>query len=313
MIAIHNRASIEAAIGLKDLIEPLIKAFTGYSDGKAEAPLAHLHPYPGSELHIKAASLAGSAYCVVKVAGSSVIKMEREGVSGSGMVIVLDALTTNPVAILRDDSYLTDLRTAAAGALVARVLAPAKVKRAGVLGTGIQARLQAHALHLERPFEHLAVWGRDPERAEALRETLASELPGVSVRIVASAQGVVEESDVVLTTTMSTQVLVEGRWLRPGQHITAIGADSSAKLELDTEALRRATVVVDSHAVNLRYGELANAVREGFSADNVVELGAIYLGREPGRTSEDEITIGKLVGLGVQDLIAAEVTLTKLT
>lgn len=312
MIRIYNREQIEAVVALKDLVDPLIAAFTGYSDGRAEAPLAHLHPDARSELHIKAASLAGSAYCVVKVAGWSAVKLQQEGISGSGMVLVLDALTTDPIAILRDDSFLTDLRTAAAGALLARVLAPRTVLRAGVLGTGIQARLQAHALYLERPFEHLAIWGRDPAKADALVAQLASELPHVAVRAAASPRQVVEESDCIVTTTMSTQPIIEGLWLRPGQHITAIGADSGAKVELDPETLHRAKVVVDSLRVNLEYGDLAYAVRNGGSADGVVELGEVYLGRAKGRIDDSEFTVGKLVGLGVQDLIAAEVALSRL-
>jgi ornithine cyclodeaminase/alanine dehydrogenase-like protein (mu-crystallin family) len=312
MIQVFNRVQLEQVLELKDFIEPSIRAFVGYSQKQAESPVAHLHPSPNSEFHLKAASLKNHPYATVKVAGWSAIKLERDGVSGTGMVAVFDAITTDPVALLIDDSLLTDLRTAAAGALAARVLAPEKITQVGILGTGIQAHLQTLALHLERPFTNLHLWGRDPAKAEALATKIEQDLPGVRIEISLNPQQVVEASDVIVTTTMSTRALIHGDWLRPGQHITAIGADAANKRELDAETLRRAWVVVDSREVNTHYGDVYHAINEGVPLNDLYELGEVLAGNAVGRTSSDQITVAKLVGLGVQDLIAAEVALEKL-
>jgi ornithine cyclodeaminase/alanine dehydrogenase-like protein (mu-crystallin family) len=125
----------------------------------------------------------------------------------------------------------------------------------------------------------------------------------------------VRGADVLITATQAREPLVRGEWLRPGVHITAVGADDATKCELDAAALRRAKVFVDMRDTAAANGDVHRAIRAGrYSIDELAgELGEVISGATAGRTSDDDITIAKLVGIGAQDLVAAEVTLAKLS
>jgi ornithine cyclodeaminase len=304
---------IRARVALGDLLEPVARAFEEYSQGKANvAPVGLLYlPAPG-DVHIKSAYIDGHDHYAVKIVSGFPGNPARGLPVADGMIVLFAAETGVPAAILHDEGYLTDLRTAAAGAVAARALAPEAVESAGVIGTGVQARLQALALHAVRPFSRLAVWGRNPDRAARLADELQGELPGVRAAAVADRRELVAASDVVITTTPSHEPLVEGAWLRPGQHVTAVGADDPQKCELDGECLRRADrVIVDSVAQNLQFGDVHRALRRGEIDESHVhgEIGQVLSGAVEGRRSAADVTIAKLTGIGIQDLVAAEAAL----
>src|SRR6185503_16329997 len=190
-----------------------------------------------------------------------------------GLVLVFDAKSGAPLAFLLDGGYLTDLRTGAAGGVAARWLAPERVGKVAVIGTGIQARRQVEALRMARPggFE-VRVWGRDPAKA-------AAAAGAVGGRAVAEIEEAVRDADVVITCTASRKALVESSWVRGGAHVTAVGSDGVGKQELDPELLRRADVlVVDSLAQCRTIGELQHAPDQ---AGRAVELGTLVAaGRE---------------------------------
>ena len=127
---------------------------------------------------------------------------------------MFDSATGHTAAIFNEEQYLSDSRTAAAGALAARVLAPESVRVAGVLGTGVQAYWQARALFSERKFERLLIWGRDREKAQALKEKLAPWLPGVEIEVIGGVKEVVEAAEVLVTATTAREPIVRGEWLR---------------------------------------------------------------------------------------------------
>ena len=218
------------------------------------------------------------------------------------------------LGLLDDQHYLSDIRTAAAGALAARVLAPQHVESATVLGAGTQAQLQAVALFSERPFRVLHLWARDQNKAARLARRLEPLLPGVAIEVEPDLQAAVRAADVLVTTTAAREPLVQADWLHPGMHITAVGADDPTKAELDGAVLRAASVFVDSIEAASQNGDVHRAVRsQQYAIEELAgELGHVLAGRCPGRTSETQITMAKFVGIGAQDLATAEVCVRRL-
>jgi ornithine cyclodeaminase len=170
------------------------------------------------------------------------------------------------------------------------------------------------ALHRERSFTRLLVWARNGDKAAALRRRFLGELPGVDICVESDLEGAVRRADVLICATAAREPFVRGDWLHDGQHITAVGADDPSKCELDVSALKRARVFVDSTEASSANGEVYRAIREGtYVVDELAgEIGEILDGSKIGRRSNADITMAKFVGLGAQDLVAAEVALTTL-
>jgi ornithine cyclodeaminase/alanine dehydrogenase-like protein (mu-crystallin family) len=308
---------LRALVGFEDLIEPVSRAFQDFSAGLAESAIVIMHPGADPSLgdtYVKTGSIRGHSHYLVKVSPWFALNQKLAQPQG-GFVAVFDSTTGHTAAIFNDEHYLSDIRTAAAGALAARVLAPESVRVAGVLGTGVQAYWQTRALFSQRQFKTLLIWGRDGAKALALREKLAPWLPDVEIQIIGNVKDVVKAAEVLLTTTTSREPIVRGEWLRPGLHITAVGADDNTKCELDALCLQRANrLIVDSRESSKAYGEVYRWLKQGtLETDHVHgELGEVLAGGVPGRRSPEEITIAKFVGIGVQDLAAAEVAIEKL-
>ena len=316
-VPVITAETLRACVGFQDLIEPVARAFQEYSSGRANANFLAIFPAERPELgdvYIKTGSIGGYPMFIVKVSPWFAANIES-GSGQGGFVAVLDAQTGHTLAILAEEHYLSDIRTAAAGALAARTLAPAVVRTAAVIGTGAQAFWQPQALFHVRPFESLSIWGRESIKAHQLAERLRPLLAGVTVTVSNDLESVVRSSDVLITATASREPLIEGAWLHAGQHVTAVGADDQTKCELDADSLRRADrLIVDSIETNRRNGDVSRHLSRGAIQLEQIhgELGAVLSGAVDGRRSETEITIAKLVGLGVQDLAAAEVSLSRL-
>lgn len=224
----------------------------------------------------------------------------------NGLMVLFSAKTGQVEAVLLDNGYLTDIRTAAAGAVAARHLAPEQVETAGVIGTGLQARLQAEAAHLTRPFARVLIHGRDMDKARACAADLARSL-GVKAEAVADAAALVADSQIVITTTPAREPVLKADWLHPGLHVTAMGSDADYKSEIEPEALIRADAYVcDRVSQCEKLGELRSAIAADlWNKGTPAELGEIILGRKSGRVSSDAITICDLTGTGVQDTAIA--------
>ncbi|MEV5607385.1 ornithine cyclodeaminase family protein [Streptomyces sp. NPDC052225] len=307
---------IRAAVRLADLIEPVAEAFTAFSTtAGAQAPVMVLPLADGADSHIKAAYLPGGRHFLVKIANWSPGNRMRGLPEGGGFVALFDATTGAVTAVLEDEHHLSDLRTAAAGAVCARALARPDATRATVLGTGRQAELQAHALTLVRPVRQISIWGRHHDRALALAARLDDALPDTDVVAVADPERAVHTSDIIVTATAGPTPVLSGAWLCPGQHVTALGADAPGKRELDAACLHRATrVVVDSRELALRYGDIQAAIADGETTEARIdaEMGDVLAGRAPGRRAPYDLTVAKLIGIGPQDLKTAETALTLL-
>ncbi|MDX1654867.1 MAG: cyclodeaminase [Candidatus Competibacteraceae bacterium] len=290
-------------------IELVAGAFAALARGEALMPpilsldIAERH----GEVDIKTAYIRGFDAFAIKIS-SGFFNNPRLGLpSLSGMMTLLDSETGRVRAVLLDNGYLTDVRTAAAGAVAARALARADIRVAGVLGAGLQARLQIQALQQVRRFDSLRVWSRDRNRAEGYARDMAPLL-GVEVRVADDPEALVRESDLVVTTTPSRQPLVRAEWLHPGLHITAMGSDAAEKNELEPQVLVKADrFVCDRKSQSLRLGEWHHAVEAGVLSPEaaVDELGEIVAASRPGRRRDDEITVCDLTGTGVQDTAIA--------
>jgi ornithine cyclodeaminase len=256
------------------------------------------------EVDVKTAFMPGLPGFAIKVSPGFFDNPKLDLPSVSGMMMVLSARTGRLEALHLDNGYLTDLRTAAAGAVAARHLARPDARVAGVLGAGVQARLQIQALAMVRPIERVLVWTREGAKADAYADEMTRRL-GLDVIPVESAEKLVLESDVVVSATPSRTPLVVADWLQPGLHVTAMGADAPGKNELHTGVLERADLLVcDSRAQCARLGELHHALEQGIDVA-VTELGEITSGARPGRTGPDQITVCDLTGTGVQDTAIA--------
>jgi len=230
---------------------------------------------------------------------------------GAGLVLVFEAETGRLAAVLLDNGYLTELRTGAAGALAADLLAKERVAKVAMVGVGGQARYQLEALAGVRRPERVAAWGRDAEKAQEYAEEMRARL-GLTVEAATVLEDAVDGADVVVTTTPAREPLVRGDWLVPGVHVTAVGSDMPEKQELHPGVLARADkVVVDRLEACLENGELHHAVAAGVLAPEDVhaELGQVAAGERPGRESDDEITVADLTGVGVQDAAVAAAVL----
>lgn len=308
-----SRAEIEAAVDLDRAFIALEEGFKAAAAGQVQMPPVGYLGFPthNGDCHIKFGHVAGDAIFVVKIATGFYDNPAKGLPTTSGMMIALSAETGAVVAMLRDEGWLTDLRTALAGAIATRAGMRADARRIGIVGAGTQARFQIRAAaHLLREREPVfACWARSPEKLEALRRDLEGE--GIAIEPVAELEGLCARSDALITVTPAATPIIRDDWIKPGTHITALGADAPGKQELDTALVALAdTRIADSLEQSLDHGEFAAAAAVGLiDAGDCVELGAVLAGDVPARGSDDDITIADLTGIAVQDIAIARVVL----
>lgn len=306
------RAEILACLENFDLISAVEEAFVAYSKDLAVVPVGGelLFDQPPGDAHIKFGYLRDGDIFVVKVATGFYENAGKGLPSNSGLVLAFDRLTGLPVAVLLDEGELTNLRTAAAGAVAAKHLANPSVRTVAVLGAGVQARLQIEYLSKVREFDRVHVWSRRPETAEKLARHFRSAI-GCSAQAVGTPSEAAKGADIIVTATAATKPLLKAADLDPGTHITAMGSDTTEKRELAGDVLRRAdTVVADSKKQCSERGEIHHACQEGLlNASEVCELGDIISGAVAGRTEAGQITIADLTGVAVQDVAIANAVL----
>ncbi|BAV51382.1 cyclodeaminase [Mesorhizobium sp. 113-1-2] len=264
-------------------------------------------PEHRGEVDVKSAYVPGIDGFAVKISSGFFDNPKLGLPSGGGMMVLLSAKTGVVEALLLDNGYLTDVRTAAAGAVAAKHLSREDSSVAAIFGAGVQAGLQLEALMLVRPITEARIWARDVAKAELTAGALREKL-GIEVRAEADAAEAAAGADVIVTTTPSTEPLIKAGFVSAGQHITAMGSDAEHKNEIAPAILRMADVyVADSARQTRRLGELHHAIAAGvMSADaEVTELGQIVAGAKHGRRSASDITIADLTGTGVQDTAIA--------
>jgi len=295
----------------REMVDLIEDAFQQLASGKVIQPpiLSMALPQVNGEVDVKTAYIPGLDGFAIKISPGFFNNPSLGLPSLNGLVVYFAADTGLVKAVFLDNGYLTDIRTAAAGAVAARHLAPSKVTTAGVIGTGVQARLQAQAAFLERPFGHLLIHGRSRERAETCASDLSEVFKdeGVTVRVIDEAEDLVRESQLVITTTPSLSPLIRAEWLHPGLHITAMGSDQQDKNELDPVILEQADCYCCDVIAQARLlGELRLALEVGiYDATMAVELGTVIAGDATGRKDDASITVADLTGTGAQDTAIA--------
>lgn len=297
---------IRRALDGIDLVKVMEEAFASYSDGRAVIPPVGELILEKGEVHIKYGYLRSGDHYVVKIASGFYANDQLGLPSGNGLMLLFSQQTGKPVCTLFDEGYLTDVRTAAAGAVAAKHLSPSRIGRIGIVGTGVQARLQLEHLAEVTACRDVTVWGRDRESAALYCADMG--VRGFNV-IAAEEPGEIPDScNLIVTATPSERPLLFADGIRTGTHLTAVGSDTPSKQELEPEILARADLVfADSISQCRDRGEIHHALEKGFlSPEDITELGAVISGVETGRTSDDQISVADLTGVAVQDLAIAE-------
>jgi ornithine cyclodeaminase len=295
---IKARFNIKRAIALQE------EGFQLYSKGRVTVPpVGYMNMGENfGEVHVKYGWIIDEGIFVVKIAGAYPQNARRI----QGVILVLCAKTGQPIAILQDEGYLTNIRTAIAGLIAAKYLAPKKVKAIGVLGTGVQARLQVELLKHFTSCRDLFVWGRNEQKVgEYIEEMLQS---GFQVMRAHSPTEICSRCNVIVTTTSAREPLIWAKDMQPGTHLTVVGADAPGKQELDPSIFGLADIcVVDSKSQCLDHGESAHPyLAEIIGEKDVIELGEVIADPSLGRLSSKQITIADLTGVGVQDIQIAK-------
>ena len=288
-----------------DLITEIQRGFQAYSEGRAIVPPVGEMILERGEVHIKYGFIKNDDYYVIKVA-SGFYQNPGQGLpSGNGLMLLFSQNTGEMAAILLDEGYLTNIRTAVAGAIAARYMAPARVSKIGIAGAGAQGRLQLRYLKNVVNCKDVLVWGLNREEVDTYK--LEMEKEGFSIETTLDASEILRNCNLVVTATPSKRPILNVRDLKKGTHITAIGSDTPEKQELDSLILRNADVVVaDSIEQCMTRGEIARAISAGdLNKERVTELGNIISGSAKGRTSDQQITVADLTGVAVQDISIA--------
>ena len=259
------------------------------------------------EVDVKTAYVPGLDSFAIKISSGFFDNPKLGLPSLNGLMILFSARTGLVEAALLDNGYLTDLRTACAGAVAAKALSREATSTAAIYGTGLQAHLQLEALSMVRPISSARIWGRSIGKAYNMAAEMTKKL-GFDVVAVESGEEAAKGADILVTTTPAQSPILLAEWLEPGQHVTAMGSDADYKNELDPNCFTKADIyVADRIAQVEKLGELRCAIASGMAPDPsaISELGEVLSGRKPGRRTEQDITICDLTGMGVQDTAIA--------
>jgi len=308
MPAVLNLDQIKQALKQIDPVEVIIKSieegFVAYSQGQVVVPpIGELvFEEPRGETHIKYGYIRHDDYYVIKIASGFYDNIKLGLPTSSGLMLLFSQKTGELVAVLIDDGYLTQVRTAAAGAVVGKYFAPQKVRRVGVFGAGVQGRMQVEYLRYVRDFKDVIVWGLNQEELDRYKADMMPK--GFLIQTTLDPEDIASTCNVIITATPSYTPLLKAAQVRKGTHITAMGSDTAEKQELDPAILKKADkLAVDSIPQSLLRGEVFKALEAGMiKKEDLVELGTAISDWKFQRQSDDEITVVDLTGVAVQDI-----------
>jgi ornithine cyclodeaminase len=314
MTTVLQLDEIKRLVDVPQLIADLENGFVLYSDGKVNVPpvgFLHFDDPPG-DVHIKYGYVLNDDYYVLKMASGFYDNPVLGLPASDGLILVFSQKTGELKLILLDKCWLTDQRTAAAGAVAAKHLAPQKVRSIGIVGTGVQARLQLEMLRNVVDCRRCLIWGRNAEKVQEmigeLRDREYFRDWGLDIEAAASIDDLARECNLIVTTTPAREPLIQAAQVQKGTHITAMGSDDHGKQELDADLMGKADLVVaDSISQCVGHGECHFGVEHGTLDESaIVELGTIIKEPGAGRTSEEQITIADLTGVAIQDIQIAK-------
>ena len=287
-----------------DTTKVIEQGFVAYSQGKVVVPPVGelVFDNPPGEAHIKYGYIIGDEYYVIKIASGFYENIKLNLPTSTGLMLLFKQKTGELSCILLDEGYLTNVRTAAAGAVVAKYLAPKNAHRIGIFGAGTQGKMQLEYLKPIVNCKDVIVWGINQQEVDAYKANM--EPFGYSVQTTLDATDIAADCNLIVTATPSKTPLLQADQIRKGTHITAIGSDTPEKNELDPRILQQADIVVaDSISQSRSRGEIYQARKAGLLREtNVVELGNVITRKELRRTSDEQITVADLTGVAVQDI-----------
>ena len=314
MATVLELDEIKRLLDTTQLIEEIETGFVLYSEGKVNVPpvgFLHFDDPPG-DVHIKYGFVSGDDYYVLKMASGFYNNSELDLPVADGVILVFSQKTGELKLILLDKCWLTDMRTAAAGAVAAKHLAARNIHHIGIVGTGVQARMQLEMLRTVVDCQSCFIWGRDSTKVQGMLDDLrASESIqdwGLDIQAAETLDDLVSDCNLIVTTTSAKNPLIRGDQVRKGTHITAMGSDDDGKQELEAVLLAKADrVVADSISQCSQYGECLHAIQGGLIEEgSILELGQVIKNPAIGRTSEDQITVVDLTGVAIQDIQIAK-------
>jgi len=301
---IFSLEQIKQVVEKLDLAKYIEDGFVAYSQGRVVVPPVGemIFEKPPGDVHIKYGYIKADDYFAIKIASGFYENYKIGLPTSDGLILLFSQRDGCLVSILLDECYLTNVRTAVAGQIVAKYMAPSGIDCIGVFGTGVQARMQVEYLQPVVDCRSIAVWGRSADKLAAYK--LDMEKLGYRVQTTTVAAEVCETCRLIVTATASESPLIDVSQVRPGTHITAMGSDTQTKQELDPKILQNADVVVaDSIAQCLTRGEISKTLQAGLiNQEDLIELGDVISGRQVGRASDAQITVADLTGVAVQDI-----------
>jgi ornithine cyclodeaminase/alanine dehydrogenase-like protein (mu-crystallin family) len=293
-IVVLDEPAVQQRLHYQDLIPTIADALAALSSGRVVQPVRAVLPVAPHR------GFFGVMPAYAGALGAKLVTFypKNAGIHTHHAVIVLfKAETGEPLAVM-DGRLITEMRTAAASAVATQLLARADASVLAILGSGVQAKSHLAALRLVRSFSEVRVWS--PRNAAAFAERHG-------VKAAATAADAVRGADVVVVAASATTPVLQGRWLAPGTHVNAIGATRPEWRELDDDLVTRPRVFVDSREAALR--ESGDVIAASGAGGEVVEIGAVVAGTDPGRRTAEEITLFKSVGVAVEDVAAAALVL----
>ena len=305
---------VRSLINIDELIAVLEQAHIQYSTGKAVMPVRLVVPLP--QIQGRITSMPGYLN-EDQALGLKVVTYfqdnPKQGLPAILATIMLFSAETGKMIAAMDGTYITTIRTACASALATRALANPETPVLGILGAGVQARSHIRALSRVRRLQRIKIFSPSGSSARAVKKDLAAEI-GVPIEVTECAEYSVRDADLVVTATTAKAPIVKSDWLKPGVHINAVGSHRPDLREIDGGTLSCSKVVVDSReAIMAECGDVLLAIREkSFSEQGVhAEIGEVLAGTKSGRTSAEEITLYKSVGIAIQDVATAQLVYQK--
>ncbi|MFO7866231.1 MAG: ornithine cyclodeaminase family protein [Candidatus Aminicenantes bacterium] len=308
MSKIYNLPQIKDVLKSLQPIEEIEKGFVAYSAGKAVIPPVGemLFKDPPGDAHIKYGYLVDDDYYVIKIASGFFESPSLTRYKSDGLILLFKKGTGELACALLDKCHLTNVRTAAAGAVCAKYLAPKNIECIGVIGAGTQGRMQVEYLAPVIDCKDIMVWGLNQNELDDYKKDM--EPLGYRIQTTLNAEDIAGSCNLIITATPSKSPLLSADKIRKGTHVTAMGSDTPEKNELDPRILQKADIVVaDSISQCLLRGEIYQAIKAGvLERERIVELGNVIAKPELRRTSEEKITIADLTGVAVQDIQIAK-------
>lgn len=308
MSTVFYPEQIREIVKTLDFSELIEQGFIAYSRGEVVVPPVGemVFEKPPGDVHIKYGYIKEDHCFVIKVASGFYENYKLDLPSSSGVMLLFSQKSGLLESVLMDEGYLTNVRTAVAGQIAAKYLAPKDICGIGVFGSGLQARLQVEYLQSVTACRKIVAWGRDSKNLEQYRDEMQEK--GYEVEITTDPAQLTSKCNLIITATPSCTPLITAEQLLPGTHITAMGSDTPEKQELACEILKQADIVVaDSIEQCPVRGEISQALKvDMISEEDLLELGNVIANPDLGRTSDEQLTVADLTGVAVQDIQIAK-------